>query len=192
MLFRSGTLTYIPSETAVGKTINIPLTLQAKFQNQIVTTNPTQAKFTVDVINLKECVKIDSSRTPVAFNEESSITIDTTNCLNQKIDIWLCKGNTGCSGGAPEGKISLGKNNFMLQNDTQTITATASDLPGSYGIDVWARVHGKSSFTFIGDGVVAFKEPEGKFFELNKYELNLIGQGMQDTKIGRASCRERV
>ncbi|MDD4251322.1 MAG: hypothetical protein PHX27_03990, partial [Candidatus ainarchaeum sp.] len=119
--------------------------------------------------------------TPVAFNEESSITIDTTNCLNQKIDIWLCKGNTGCSGGAPEGKISLGKNNFMLQNDTQTITATASDLPGSYGIDVWARVHGKSSFTFIGDGVVAFKEPEGKFFELNKYELNLIGQGMQDT-----------
>ncbi|MDD4251456.1 MAG: hypothetical protein PHX27_04665, partial [Candidatus ainarchaeum sp.] len=63
-----GTLTYIPSETAVGKTINIPLTLQAKFQNQIITTNPTQAKFTVDVINLKECVKIDSSRTPVAFN----------------------------------------------------------------------------------------------------------------------------
>ncbi len=178
----SGTLTYTPNTDAIGKTINIPVTIKGKFQGQTITTNPSQLKFTVDVINLKECMSIDSDSSPVAFDEETTVSVDASACLGQKINVWLCKNDAGCHGGV-EGKISLGKTQFNLQNNSETITIRSSDLPGSYGVSVWARIEGKSSWTYIGEVPVAFREPDGKFFSLSKYELNIVGDGMQDSML---------
>jgi hypothetical protein len=176
-----GTLTFIPNEYAVGKTINLPISIEGTYLGQKIATKPSTTQFKADVINLKECVKIDSQKGAVEFTEESSVTIDATACLGQKIDIWLCKNNTGCSGGAPEGKIKLSKDRFALQNTSETINAYAQDLPGTYGVDVWARIAGKSSWSYIGETPVTFRETESKFFSLSKSEVNIIGEGMQDT-----------
>ncbi|MFA5763578.1 MAG: carboxypeptidase-like regulatory domain-containing protein [archaeon] len=176
-----GTVTFIPNEYAVGKTINLPISIEGTYLGQKITTKPSALQFKADVINLKECIKIDSQRGAVEFTGESSVSVDATACLGQKIDIWLCKENVGCSGGAPQGKISLSKNKFPLQNTSETISVYATDLPGTYGVDVWARIAGKSSWSYIGETPVSFKETESKFFSLSKSEINIIGEGMQDT-----------
>ena len=177
-----GTLTFAPGEDAIGKTVTIPISFEAKFQGQSVRSNPSALNFVTNVINLKECMSINSDSAPIGFKEKAKITIDTSACLGQKIDVILCKGDSGCSGGV-EGKITLSKKSFTLQNKSQEVDAYGPSLPGTYGVTVHARARGSTGFTYIGEVPVSFTEPEGKFFALNKTELMLVGAGSQDAVI---------
>ncbi|MFA6269421.1 MAG: hypothetical protein WC652_06395, partial [archaeon] len=175
-----GTMTFAPSEMATGKSITIPLEFEAKFQGSTIETNPQAMNFVTNVINLKECMSVDTDSAPVGFKDKARITIDTTACLGQKIDIILCANDSGCSGGA-DGKITLSSKAFTLQNKSKDIYAYGPTYPGTYGITINARVRGTTGFSYIGEVPVSFLEQDGKFFYLNKYELMLVGAGSQDS-----------
>lgn len=174
-----GAVTYAPSKEAVGKTINMPIILEGKFQGRTVKTNPAQLNFTVNVLNLKECMTISSDAAPVEFDGKSTVTIDASACLGQAIEVALCRNDAGCSGGA-EGKITLTKRTLNLKGNSETIEVYNPTLPGSYGVSVSARIKGKSSFNYIGEVPVSFREPEDKYFKLSKYDLMLVGEGSED------------
>ena len=174
-----GAVTYSPSKEAVGQTISMPITIEGRFQGKTIKTNPAQLNFTVNILNLKECMSISSDAAPVAFDAKSNITVDASACLGQAIEVALCKNDAGCSGGA-EGKITLTKRTLNLKGTSETIEAYNPTLPGSYGVSVWARVKGKSSFNYIGEVPVSFRESEDKYFKLSKYDLMLVGSGSED------------
>lgn len=175
-----GTITYAPGEESIGRSVSIPITLQAKFQGQTISTNPSNLNYTVNVVNLKECMNIVADSAPVGFKEKAKITIDTSACLGQKVDIILCKNDSGCSGGV-EGKITLSKKAFTIQNRSEEIQAYNPSLPGTYGITIHARTVGTAGFTYVGELPVSFTEPDGKYFNLNKFEVQAIGTGAQDS-----------
>ncbi|MFA5930873.1 MAG: hypothetical protein WC821_01015 [archaeon] len=175
-----GTITYAPGEESIGRSVSIPITLQAKFQGQTISTNPANLNYTVNVVNLKECMNITADSAPVGFKEKAKITINTSACLGQKVDVILCKNDSGCSGGA-EGKITLSKKAFTIQNRSEEIEAYNPSLPGTYGITIHARTAGNAGFTYVGELPVSFTEPDGKYFNLNKFEVQAIGTGAEDS-----------
>jgi hypothetical protein len=174
-----GSVAFAPDEQTIGKTVNLQISFQAKFNSQTINSNPSSLTFTISVINLKECMSISSDAGPTAFTEKAKVIVDSTACLGQKIDVILCKDDSGCSGGA-DGKISLSKKSFTIQDKAEEIEAYAPTYPGTYGISVYARVRGLAGFNDIGEVTVSFSEQDTKFFNLNKTELNLIGEGSQD------------
>lgn len=174
-----GVITYAPNEEAIGKSITIPISFEAKFQNQTVKSDPSTTTFTANVINLKECMAISSNAGANNFDERAKITIDATKCLGQTIDIILCRNDSGCSGGA-EGKITLSKKAFTIKNKSEEVEVYAPSIPGTYGVTVHARTRGNLGFDYIGEIPVTFIEQENRIFKLNKYELLLQGEGAQD------------
>ena len=175
-----GQITFAPGEEAVGKSIQLSVGYEAKFQGQTIRSDPQTVTYTVNVVNLKECIHVESETAPVDFKEKAKIRIDTTACLNQIIDVILCKEDSGCSGGT-EGKITLSKKVFSLQNKVEEIEAYNPTYPGTYGVSIYARARGTTGFTYIGEIPVSFYEPESRYFNLNKFELNLVGQGSKDS-----------
>lgn len=175
-----GTLMYTPNTETAGNTIPKIINITANFMGNTITTNPNRLEFTTNVLNLKECMQISGGSGIVAFDSETNITVDATACLGQRIDVYLCYQDSGCSGGA-EGTIALSRRNFTLQNSSETINVYSPTIPGSYGITVWARTSGSTNaFSYIGEIPVAFREPETRFFELSKYEVNILGSGTED------------
>ena len=174
-----GTVTFVPNTSLVGTTVNIPVKIEGKFLGTTIVTNPSQLDFSVNVINLKECMQINSSSGIVANDEMSEVSIDATNCLDQQIEVFLCRNDAGCSGGT-EGKINLNLRQFMLQQNSQTVQASSPTLPGTYGVSVWARIRNMGSYNYIGEVPVSFRETSGKFFSLNKFEVNVVGEENED------------
>ncbi len=177
-----GVITYAPNEDSVGKSVQLPVSFEAKFQNQTVKSNPSTVTFTTNVVNLKECMSITADGGSTAFNERAKLKIDTSKCLGQTIDVILCRNDSGCSGGA-EGKITLSKKSFTLNNKSEEIEVYGPSIPGTYGVTVHARTRGSTGFNYIGEMPVTFIEPENKIFKLNKYELLLQGNGAEDAVI---------
>ncbi|HNV01624.1 MAG TPA: hypothetical protein PKK60_04325, partial [archaeon] len=176
-----GTVTYTPSEEAIGSTETLTITLDGKFQGRDIKTSPGALNFSVNVLNLQECMTISSDSSPIAIDETAAITIDASNCLGQTIEVALCRNDAGCSGGKDvEGKITLSKRNLTLKSTSETINAYSPTIPGSYGVTVYARVKGKSSYVYIGETPVTFKEDEDKYFKLSKYDLMIVGDGSED------------
>jgi len=177
-----GVITYAPNEDAVGKSVTLPVSFEAKFQNQTIKSSPSTITFTTNVVNLKECMSITSDSGATEFKERAKLKIDATKCLGQTIDVILCRNDSGCSGGA-EGKITLSKKSFTIKDKSEEIEAYGPSLPGTYGISVNARTRGSTGFNYIGEMPVTFIEPENRIFKLNKYELLLQGEGAEDAVI---------
>ena len=174
-----GTVTFVPNTESVGQSVNIPVKIEGKFLGTTIGTNPSMLDFSVDVINLKECMQINSSSGIVANDEMSEVSVDATNCLDQIIEVSLCRNDPGCSGGV-EGKVNLNLRQFTIQKNSQTVQVSSPSLPGTYGVSVWARVKGRGSYNYIGEVPVSFRETSGKFFSLNKFEVNVIGEENED------------
>lgn len=177
-----GVITYAPNEDTVGKSVQLPVSFEAKFQNQTIKSNPSTITFTTNVLNLKECMSITSDSGATEFDERAKLTVDATKCLGQTIDVILCRNDSGCSGGV-EGKITLSKKAFTIKNKSEDIEVYGPSIPGTYGVSVHARTRGSTGFNYIGEMPVTFIEPENRIFKLNKYELLLQGNGAQDAVI---------
>ncbi|MCX6800819.1 MAG: hypothetical protein NTZ73_01370 [Candidatus Diapherotrites archaeon] len=178
----AGTVTYVPSMDAAGSSVTIIVAIEGAYAGKKLKTNPAALNFTVDVINLKECMSISSNPGPVEFDASTTVTVDASGCPKQQIDVILCKGDSGCSGGA-EGSINLSKKSFTLKENSETITVSSPSIAGAYGVTVHARAKGSGSYIYIGEVPVSFNPSEGKYFKLNKYELNLYGKGSKDAVI---------
>ncbi len=177
-----GVITYAPNEDSVGKSIQLPVSFEAKFQNQTIKSNPSTITFTTNVVNLKECMSITADGGATEFDQRAKLKVDASKCLGQTIDVILCRNDSGCSGGA-EGKITLSKKSFTIKNKSEDIEAYGPSIPGTYGITVHARTRGSTGFNYIGEMPITFVEPENRIFKLNKYELLLQGEGAQDAII---------
>ncbi|MDD3159956.1 MAG: hypothetical protein PHQ98_03245 [Candidatus ainarchaeum sp.] len=195
-----GSITYVPSNEAIGESVPINVTIEGKFQDQTIGTVPSTLDFTANVLNLKECVSISSTSSPVAFDETSTVTVDASGCLGENIQFVLCKDDSGCSG-FTEGTVSLSDKDFTIKGESKEIDVSSPTLPGTYGVTVWARLANKSSgFTYVGEVPVSFKAKDGKYFYLSKTELSLLGEGtsdvvllenrmlMQDVKVKADEC----
>lgn len=175
-----GTLMYTPNTQAAGSTVNKTINITGEFMGNTITTNPNRLEFTTNVLNLRECMSISGDSGITNFDGETTLTVDATACLGQRIDVYLCYQDSGCSGGA-EGTIALSRRNFTLQNSSETINVYSPTIPGSYGIGVWARTSGSTnSFSYIGEIPVTFREPDNRWFEISKYEVNIMGSGTED------------
>jgi hypothetical protein len=172
-------VTYAPDESVVGKAIELKPKFYAKFNGSTIGSTPS-TKLTVNVVNLKECLSITHEDTAVAFDSESKITIDSSNCLGQKIDVILCKNDSKCAGGTPYGVI-LSSKSFTLQNQSKDIIVYGPTIAGEYGVSVHARTRGSTGFTYIGEVPVKFKERTSQYFRLNKFDLTLVGEGSVDS-----------
>ncbi|MFA5741408.1 MAG: hypothetical protein WC874_00875, partial [Candidatus Izemoplasmatales bacterium] len=178
----AGTVTYVPSQDAVGNSITLAVAIEGTYAGKKLRTSPATTNFSVDVINLKECMSISSEPGPVAFDASTTVTVDSSACSKQQVDVILCMGDSGCSGGA-EGTVTLSKKTFTLKETSETITVASPSIPGAYGISVYARVRKSGAYIYIGEVPVFFNPSESKYFKLNKYELNLYGKGSRDTAV---------
>ncbi|MCX6803864.1 MAG: hypothetical protein NTY48_04825 [Candidatus Diapherotrites archaeon] len=177
-----GTITFAPGQEAIGKSVTLQVGYEAKFKGQTVKSSPSMIEYTVNVVNLKECMQITADSAPVPFNEKSTIRIDTTGCLGEMIDVILCKEDSGCSGGT-DGKVTLSTKAFTIQNKAQEIQVYNPTYPGTYGVTIHARARGTAGFTYIGEIPTSFLERDSQYFNLNKFELNLVGNGSKDTAL---------
>jgi hypothetical protein len=178
----AGTVTYVPNQSETGDSVKLTIQIKGLYGENEIVAVPGNLDFTVDVINLRECVTINSDASPVAFDSSTTITIDATACKGQAVDIQLCKGDARCAGGI-DGGITLSSKTFTLKGESKTIEAYSPSLPGTYGVTVHARQDGTGSFTYIGEAVVGFEQDDNKRFQLNKTDFALIGEGSQDSAI---------
>jgi len=178
----AGTVTYIPSQSETGGSVKLNVNIKGKYGQQEIATIPGNLDLTVDVINLRECIRITSDSSPVAFDASSILTIDASGCQGQSVDIQLCKDDARCAGGV-EGGVTLSTTSFNLKGESKTVEVYSPSLPGTYGITVHARQDGTGSFTYIGEAVVGFKEEDTKRFKLNKTDFMLLGNDSRDSAL---------
>jgi hypothetical protein len=178
----AGTVTYIPSQSETGGSVKLNVNIKGKYGQQEIATIPGNLDLTVDVINLRECIRITSDSSPVAFDASSILTIDASGCQGQSVDIQLCKDDARCAGGV-EGGVTLSTKSFNLKGESKTVEVYSPSLPGTYGITVHARQDGTGSFTYIGEAVVGFKEEDTKRFKLNKTDFMLLGNDSRDSAL---------
>lgn len=178
----AGTVTYVPNQSETGDSVKLTIQIKGLYGENEIVAVPGNLDFTVDVINLRECVTINSDASPVAFDSSTTITVDATGCKGQAVDIQLCKDDARCAGGV-DGGITLSSKTFTLRGESKTIEAYSPSLPGTYGVTVHARQDGTGSFTYIGEAVVGFEQSDDKRFQLNKTDFALVGEGSQDSAI---------
>ncbi|MFH1391085.1 MAG: carboxypeptidase-like regulatory domain-containing protein [Candidatus Diapherotrites archaeon] len=139
----------------------------------------------IDIIDLAQCIQYTPDAEAGVIlqptEQEGTLGIDISNCGNVTADFWLCKEDTGCSGGV-EGQIIVQPDKFTLNssNSTKTVLIGRQPISGMYGIDVQVRTPG-SNYHSVGLVDVLVKPRPEDAFELSKYEFVTIGIGSKDS-----------
>jgi hypothetical protein len=169
---------FVPSTKYVGK--------NAKFDVDFKLGNAEQTiKFDIAVENLEQCIAVSSSD-PIISNEndEAIIFIDAKNCASRKINIYLCDGDYGCSGGTSEGEINLDNGYFNLSGGkSKTIKVQRGEIPGVYGITVHASIPGKEK-TFIDEKEITVL-PTTEYVYPEEFVVSLLESGTRDSVVVR-------
>jgi len=169
---------FIPSAKYVGK--NAKFDIDFKLGNAIQT-----IKFDVAVENLEQCISVTSDdRIITSENDEANILIDAKNCVSKKINIYLCDGDYGCSGGTNEGEINLNNGYFTLVGGkSKSIKVTRGDIAGVYGVSVHASIPGKEK-TFIDEKEIIVL-PTTEYVYPEEFVVSLLETGTKDSVVVR-------
>ncbi|MGI6589406.1 MAG: hypothetical protein ACOX1V_01955 [Candidatus Iainarchaeum sp.] len=150
--------------------------------------------FEVPIDNLEQCIQISSNELIIPKESDSTtLTIDTSTCYSDRITITLCDNDPNCSGGV-EGGINLSQTSFTLspkQNSSKIITIEKDEIPGVYGIPIYARVSG-SSKVFIDEKIVLIEPFKGEEVYPEKYVVSLLGTSKDSIQIRNNSLAEDV
>jgi len=136
-------------------------------------------------LNLDDCISMPGAGEKVvlaAGAEETSFSIDVAEC-NSNVSISLCTGDPRCKGGTTEGGITVTPMEFDLQESSsaQTITVYREQVPGLYGIPVYAKLP-NTSFQKVRTIDILIEPETTDYFSLNRYEAMLSrGAGWKDT-----------
>ncbi len=142
--------------------------------------------FTTLLGGLESCVKVNpvpaNGVTLTSEQVTTTFTVDTSSC-QKPVNISFCpeKGNTGCSGGAPQGKISVSPLTINGLQGKQTVTVKRTDatLPGSYDITLFAGVgNQQDQLTRIN---VRVDPPSEYSFNMLKTRFTTFGKGSSDS-----------
>ncbi|MCR4335507.1 MAG: hypothetical protein NUV57_03145 [archaeon] len=184
-------LTFVPKPDTLGKTgefiVEIDAELLTNAGRQFVgASNSIDGE--ILIVNLDQCIQITPDpQTGIEISETETtgeFTIDTSQCGPIDIDFRFCNGGTDqCRGGAPEGGITVTPwtlNN--VQEESKEVRVDRQIIPGFYGITVEARPKG-GSWRKITEVNAVIRPREGSYFEMNKYNFNVIGIGSEDSAI---------
>ncbi len=161
---------------------------------------------TISLIDLMKCIHIsedddaedgliqvepseDETTFTINFNGEGGSTDSNSStkseysdyCSDLSFDLEFCKGDARCSGGVEGGiGVMIGARQFKATNlkDTTTVTVKrgGSEIPGIYGLTVFARVHGKGAMQKITNLDVLIKPRNRDYMFLDKYAFEIYGE----------------
>ncbi len=124
----------------------------------------------------------------IGTGDDGSLTIDISECGELDVDFVLCKGDEKCRGGTEDGGVIVKPLQFSLspENPSREVKVSRDQVPGIYGLEVWARTKGRN-FNRIAtvDVLLDPREDDGDFFTLSKYEFFIKGFGAIDTAMLR-------
>ncbi|MDO8625058.1 MAG: hypothetical protein Q7R47_03170, partial [Candidatus Diapherotrites archaeon] len=158
-----------PTANAQGPNSGILVSLQAIPSGSGTGSTPTSdAEFTT--------VKVGTAM-------DAKLTIDMSNCGALPIDFVLCKGDDYCRGGTADGGITVKPTEFSLSPDkpVREITITRQEVPGIYGLTIFARTQGGVYNPVATIDVTVDPKTDTEYFTLSKYILLIKGIGTQDS-----------
>lgn len=127
--------------------------------------------------NLEQCVIVTTIKDAINnYNDNASIRIDTTKCTNP-IEISICHNDYGCSGGI-EGEILPSSQIFTLNKSTRTINFSRGDIPGVYGVTIFARAPG-TNFRLIDEKEILVLPVDETIFP-KKFVVSLLGDNSRE------------
>ncbi|MFH1588700.1 MAG: hypothetical protein ABIA76_05170, partial [Candidatus Diapherotrites archaeon] len=99
-------------------------------------------------------------------------------CNKLKFDIEFCKDDPNCAGGVEGGiDVMLGARAFKANNLSDSVTATVKrggeEIPGLYGMTLYAKVHGKGAYQKIAelDALAHPRTRDWMFLDKYYYEI---------------------
>lgn len=181
------TVRFIPTPGTPGNqgSFTLEWAVETGPESEPVLTSQFQS-YTTLLGGLESCIKVNplpaNGITLTSDQVKATFTIDATAC-HTPVNISFCpeKGNTGCSGGAPQGKIGVGpwKINGLEGKQTITVTRTDATLPGSYDITLHAGVGStQGQLTRVN---VRVDPPSEYAFDMLKTRFTTFGKGSSDS-----------
>jgi hypothetical protein len=168
------TIYYTPNGNEKGKKVKFSMNFKLGNSEKTIAFNILNE-------NLEQCVKVTTIDGIIEDQGDSAkIDIDTSKC-NSNVSISICETDPGCSGGADAGTIDLSKSFFVLTKSSpkKTITIKRNEIPGIYGVNVYASVPGINK-VFIAEKEILVK-PTREIFSLDKYAVSLMGSNSKDS-----------
>ncbi len=185
----SATLTFTPKTGYLNETAKFRVYFDAETNTDQgrVKVNGEKVKLngTITNLNLNNCISMPAAGEKVEIapdKEEATFELDASKC-NSDVLIELCMGDPYCKGGTKEGGIRLSNRQFTLQKSSpkQTITVYREEIPGLYGIPVYARLP-NTSLQKVKTIDVLVEPKTSEWFSLNRYEAILSKEtGWKDT-----------
>ncbi|MCD6434222.1 MAG: hypothetical protein J7L14_01265, partial [Candidatus Diapherotrites archaeon] len=161
----------VPS--TVEKSFSFGLSFKATIANNEFFSSPTTLNFTITPLNLKTCLSFPEKLS--IAKENNSTTMEFENNCGIPVEVFLCKGDPGCSGGTDIGNIVLSQQKFTINaNDSKSVEILRGVIPGAYDITVHVRkLNGTWQKTRSSTVIVHSK----KYFEIEPYEISLLEKG---------------
>ena len=155
--------------------------------------NPSNGTVTAKPVNELVSASLQTATSDDEFTtvklgtgNDAKLLIDMSRCGELPIDIVLCKGDDYCRGGTEDGGIQVKPLQFSLSPDTpvREVTVSRMEVPGIYGLTVWARTKGRNyNKVATIDVLVDPRTEDGQYFSLSKYELFIKGTGTKDSVV---------
>jgi len=171
-------ITFVPNQEYLGETARFTLQIDGQTKTSsglkfVGADSKINAK--ILILNLKDCVKYPKEKIVMKSSEkEVKFTIDSNTC-NIDVSVLLCKDDEKCRGGTQEGGITLEPNEEIKLTRTErskTVTAYREQIPGQYGITVYAKA-ADSDYQQLGTIDLVIEPEAHKYFSMSRYELTL-------------------
>ena len=181
----AGILTFTPGENELGQEAKFTVYLAGVKRSDKARVFSKTISASIAVTNLENCLVYSphpGTGLSIEYGKESAFSLDASGCGELDLSVELCKDDPGCSGGAPEGKISVEPLEFDLgvENPVQEIRVKGMDLPGTYDIGVFAQTP-SIDFVQISTMAIRIKTDPNAFLDLEKTEFFLKGAGKTDS-----------
>ncbi len=180
-----GTLYFTPKPGFLGKQAIFSVLIDGEITTSegkaFVGSQPLSVEAKIFVINLQQCIIAQPERINLQ-SANQQVQLSSAACGPTNVIVEICPKDPGCSNGTKEGKIFLSQQSFTLlpNNPAKTISVGKKEIPGMYGIEIFARIP-ETDFEEIKT-VDVFVPPETEnVFTLDKYEFFVIGKGAKDT-----------
>ncbi len=184
-------LTFTPKHGHIGERAEFEVIIDGEVVTDsgpaFVGASPSSIKAEIDVINLDQCIQYPGAENVVEMSESqdsATFQIDTSQCGQTSVEIYLCYQDSGCKGGALEGGIGVIPEHFTLTSEqsTREVRVERQSVPGMYGVTVFARVPG-SSYREVHVVDVLVKPTADNAFSLDKYAFTILGAGSKDSAV---------
>ncbi len=181
----SGLLTFTPATQELGRQAQFSVHIAGKPKSEGQRTEADPVSGLIAITNIENCITYSphpGTGIRVPFEGDASFTVDSTSCGASELQVQLCPNDTGCSGGAPEGKINVTPTFFRLDEShpNQEIIVKGVDLPGTYEIPMAISL-GNTAPSVVGRMAVVIEQNPADYLQLDKTDFFLKGASSTDS-----------